>query len=1074
MFKNSLSVIIRGGLTIVATALFLVNADAAVYYVSPNGDDLDEGSINSPLKTIQKAADIMVAGDVCYIRAGIYRETVKPKNSGAPGSPITFLPYNNENVTITGTDRISAWQVHEGNIYKAYVKSKVTDVFADWKLMNIARFPNNISDNMLDPTFGIVDNGLGKTYPDISNLEDDTLSGGSWKGARLFLLGGLAWVAWDVQIEDQQGSKIFFKWPGGSEDVMKPEKGNKYFISGVLNALDTEKEWYYDETAQTLYFYAPGGVNPSTVPVDVRVRQFGFDLSNKAYIKMSGLTFFGANISFDNADNCELKDSKVVYVTSYFVADGFNRDGKLTLGSSGLGVALGGTSNKIVNCEIAHSWGDGISIFGDGNTIENCLIHDVDWSATDSAPITTAGRNHIIRHNTLRDAGRSAIVHRKTASVKIEYNDIYNYGVLTTDLGATYCYETEGEGSVLAYNWVHDPKNLSAGIYLDNNSSDFIIHHNVVWNCYSGVTTNKNGTNHQIYNNTIWKCSYAMTAWGLDGTVIKNQKTYNNLSDKADFVANDFKKNRTVADPKFVDAANGNFMLTAESSAIDYGIEIPGYTDGYTGAAPDAGAYEYGGIAWTAGTDIKESSIPVPLDTYTPSLVLQAESFDEKKGVEVSGSYVTGCGAGDWLMFRSIDLGNGYTRLKFRYASADSGLNLNIKSSDPLTGALLGKLTLKSTGGNDIFSEDSLTVQGAEGIMDVYFVFEGNLSVCVADKFRFEGFKGGGNVPVAPSGLNIKSSGKDTVSIIWEDVDNETGYRIERKAGNGTYSFVGTTGRNQTAFSDSGLAAASIYFYRVSAFNYYGESDYSGELQITTPSGRKDGVFLEAEGYDEMNGIYNIVSGNITTVGGCDNGDWIKFSNVNLGSGYSTIRICVGEPADYAGSKVEIRSGNPNTGTLLGTLVVADTGGWGILAEQVTTLTGASGVMDIYFVFRGGYGIGNFDWFNFEELVTSVEESGMPSSFALKQNFPNPFNPETTISYRISAGSEVSLEIYDTLGQKVRTLVQEHKSPGNYNVVWNAKNESGQTVSSGIYFYTLKAKSASGVFFDKRKMLLIR
>ena len=1071
MFKiSSLDAIRKGLIILTAFVLIPLASNAAVYFVSQNGDDLDDGSIGSPLKTIQKAAEIMAAGDVCYIRAGIYRETVKPKNSGTPGSPITFLPYNGENVTITGTDRITAWQVHDSNIYKASVKSKVTDVFADWKLMNIARFPNNLSDNMLNPTLGTADNGLGTTYPGLSYIQDDILSGGDWKGASLFLLGGRAWVAWDVPIEDQQGSKISFKWSGGNEDAYKPQAGNKYFISGSLKALDTEKEWFYDTSSHTLYFYSPGGINPSSMPVDVRVRQFGFDLSDKAYIKMSGITFFGANISFDNANNCELKDSKVVYVASYFPADGFNRDGKLTIGSSGLGVALGGTSNKIVNCEVAHSWGDGISIYGDGNTIENCLIHDVDWSATDSAPITTAGRNHIIRHNTLRDTARSALVHRKTASIKIEYNDIFNYGVMTTDLGATYCYETEGEGSVLAYNWVHDPKNLCSGIYLDNNSSDFIVHHNVVWNCLIGIQTNKDGINHQIYNNTLWKCSNAMLAWGPDGTYIKNQKTYNNLSDKSDFIGNDFQKNRTISDGKFVDSANGNFMLTAESSAVDYGIVIPGFTDGYSGAAPDAGAYEYGGIAWTAGTDIKESPIPVPVEVFTPSLVLQAESFDEKSGVDISGSYVSGCGNGDWLMFRNIDFGDGYTKMKFRYASTDSGLTLKIKSSDLLTGTLLGELTLKNTGGNDVFAEDSLTVQGASGVMNVYFVFEGDTSTCVADKFRFEGFLGGGNVPAAPTGLIVKSSGKDDVLISWDDVDNETGYRIERKSGDGSFLYIGNCARNQTTFYDSHLIAASIYYYRVTAFNYYGESDYSGELQITTPSGMKVGVLLEAENYSDM---YGIIHGD-TGIGGCDNGEWVKFGNVNLGSGYSTIRIRVGEPVEYAGSKVEIRSGDPNTGKLLGTLIVAETGGWGVFNEQVTTLTGATGVMDVYFVFRGGYGVGNFDWFNFEDLITSVEETDMPSSFALKQNFPNPFNPETTIGYRISADSDVSLEIYDTLGQKVRTLVQEHKSPGNYNIIWNAKNESGQIVSSGIYFFTLKAKSASGMFFDKRKMLLIR
>ncbi len=96
---------------------------------------------------------------------------------------------------------------------------------------------------------------------------------------------------------------------------------------------------------------------------------------------------------------------------------------------------------------------------------------------------------------------------------------------------------------------------------------------------------------------------------------------------------------------------------------------------------------------------------------------------------------------------------------------------------------------------------------------------------------------------------------------------------------------------------------------------------------------------------------------------------------------------------------------------------------------------------------------------------TSVEDEGLPTSYALDQNYPNPFNPSTKIKYSIPQQSFVSLKIYDILGNEVSTLVNENKSAGFYEASWNAAN-----ISSGIYFYTIKA----GSFAETKKMMLIK
>ncbi len=96
--------------------------------------------------------------------------------------------------------------------------------------------------------------------------------------------------------------------------------------------------------------------------------------------------------------------------------------------------------------------------------------------------------------------------------------------------------------------------------------------------------------------------------------------------------------------------------------------------------------------------------------------------------------------------------------------------------------------------------------------------------------------------------------------------------------------------------------------------------------------------------------------------------------------------------------------------------------------------------------------------------VTSVTTSGSqtPYSFALMQNYPNPFNPSTTIGYELPALSRVTITIYDMLGQKVRTLVNEVQSAGPQLQVWNSKNDAGRSVASGVYFYRIEAAAVSG------------
>jgi hypothetical protein len=100
-------------------------------------------------------------------------------------------------------------------------------------------------------------------------------------------------------------------------------------------------------------------------------------------------------------------------------------------------------------------------------------------------------------------------------------------------------------------------------------------------------------------------------------------------------------------------------------------------------------------------------------------------------------------------------------------------------------------------------------------------------------------------------------------------------------------------------------------------------------------------------------------------------------------------------------------------------------------------------------------------------------ESGriLPNAFHLSDNFPNPFNPSTSIKYALPRSQSLKLVIYDVLGRHVKTLIDQDKHPaGFYNLMWDGVDRNGLEVATGVYFYVLEAETMRQV----RKMMLLK
>ncbi|UCF64287.1 MAG: T9SS type A sorting domain-containing protein [bacterium] len=132
---------------------------------------------------------------------------------------------------------------------------------------------------------------------------------------------------------------------------------------------------------------------------------------------------------------------------------------------------------------------------------------------------------------------------------------------------------------------------------------------------------------------------------------------------------------------------------------------------------------------------------------------------------------------------------------------------------------------------------------------------------------------------------------------------------------------------------------------------------------------------------------------------------------------------------------------------------------------MVGSMTGSQNTLYTGFWYPPVVWVGIEDW----------QQDVMPTIFELYQNYPNPFNPSTTISYALPFGSQVSIEIFNVVGQRVRVLMNEQQNPGYYDIVWDGQSDSRNAVSSGVYVYRMYAKGSNGEqFTETRKMLFVR
>ncbi len=287
----------------------------------------------------------------------------------------------------------------------------------------------------------------------------------------------------------------------------------------------------------------------------------------------------------------------------------------------------------------------------------------------------------------------------------------------------------------------------------------------------------------------------------------------------------------------------------------------------------------------------------------------------------------------------------------------------------------------------------------------------------------------------APTDLALTSNLPFKVSIGWKDNSiKESGYIIERSVASPIdYSVLDTIAADNISYVDSIFTNNKAYVYRVKAFNSNGESPYSNVLNVhtrTLPISTPTGLAYTLH-----------ATFGVPVLTWDDNSD------------------------NELGFIVERR------GTTIGSLYK----GVDTVATNIITYTDGTVTDSTVFDYRiYAFNKDTISTFSNElraEILTDIEaDESIPEEYSLAQNFPNPFNPSTKINFGLPEKSDVSLRIFNLLGQSVLTILNEEYSAGNHTVNFDASN-----FTSGVYIYTITAKGVDGNSFrESKKMILMK
>ncbi len=597
-------------------------------FVSPDGTDGGPGTRQQPFRTIQQAVDVLQPGDTCFVCEGTYREHVTFRHSGLPGRPIRLRAYPGHRVILDGTEPIGGpWTEQDDGVFSAPTTLKIEQLFAGKGMLTEARWPNCPPERMLTRD-GWAATGPESTYGTLRSAEL-ARTGVDWNGAMAMLNVAHQFWTWSRTIEG---------YVAGSDKLpytitMNPfHYENRrwwdddfFYLVGKREALDAEGEWLLADGVLSLI--PPRRSQPAALGLRAKQRDYAVSAAEVRFVEVSGFHFFGCTFQLTDCEDCLVEYCNLLYPSYARGVPNAEEAGKRRPCP---GTNVSGRRNTIRSCSFEHCPNYGVVLQGERNTIENSIVHDVNWPGTlhYTAVALRGGKGaerpaNVARHNTLYNVGNSIVTCSGPDSI-VEYNHVHHGGLISADVSLLYTSMPSADGMEFRYNWVHDSlsPNHSLGIRGDDKTRGLHVHHNVIWNVVKDGVVTKGGRN-RVYNNTCLANGAADIMFNSgpepDKWWQEHVKAYQNQNEDSLLINNcaraivstrrriqpplpgDHSNNYVEPAPMLVDPEGFDFRPRSGSPLIDAGRAVDGVTAPYVGAAPDIGAYEFGGAHWLPG-----------------------------------------------------------------------------------------------------------------------------------------------------------------------------------------------------------------------------------------------------------------------------------------------------------------------------------------------------------------------------------------------------------------------------------------------------------------------------------------
>jgi hypothetical protein len=519
-----------------------------VFYVSTEGSDTNAGtSLNTPLRSIQRAVDLAMSGDTVQVRGGTYRETVTTTRSGTPTAAITIRSYKNEAVTVSGTDPIAGswtsvgsevyrapmpWDYHFENESKDYNSNQV---FHAGQMMELARWPNQTSADLVRPTLAIADSvTFSKSEPALAKNDlatfheaDFTDNPARWIGARIWVnlsrngtdgqgqtgtvVSATAGSITVKDIDTRGGTGAWSIGTGTEFYLFQPTLAALNNSGGITAGLD-RGEWFIDTAAKQIYVRTPTGAAPAAGSVEAKRRTYGFNFDGDSYLTLRGINLFATSLTTDAlaanrnaspggvaaAGNILIDGMKARYVSHFTDLTG-NYQMQWQQKS---GLILSGTNITFQNGEIRYSAGSGMSVFGRQNKVLNSVFRDLNFSVSEAGMVNfgktydpgsfvVVSDDHEFGHNTLYSSPQQGVNFRalknstkdpRDVRARIHHNLIHDVMLRCFDSAAIDSLGTNHQHVRIDHNVIYNLQGeRKYGIYFDF-ASHGVVDHNVVYN----------------------------------------------------------------------------------------------------------------------------------------------------------------------------------------------------------------------------------------------------------------------------------------------------------------------------------------------------------------------------------------------------------------------------------------------------------------------------------------------------------------------------------------------------------------------------------------------------------------